>query len=132
MNVAVPVRESDRGAVTVEAALCLCALVAVLALVIAGVGAVAGQLRCTDAAREAARLVARGDTALAEEAVRTAAPEGAKLTVTHSGETVTVLVTAEPAGLGLLPGVRLRAEAFAVSEPGAAPVAEAGADDVAH
>lgn len=46
----------DRGAVTVEAAIALFALVTVLALSFAGIAAVADQLRCTDAAREAARL----------------------------------------------------------------------------
>ncbi|WP_236796293.1 TadE family type IV pilus minor pilin [Amycolatopsis sp. GM8] len=109
--------EADRGAVTVEAAIALGALTLVLGLVLAGVAAVAGQLRCADAAREAARLIARGDRPLAEQAVTQIAP-GARLQVDLTGNAVTVDVTAEPAG-GLLPGVHLRGHAYALLEPGA-------------
>ena len=51
----------EAGAVTVEAAFAIAALVAVLVLCLAGLTAVAMQVRCIDAAREAARLAARGD-----------------------------------------------------------------------
>ena len=54
-------RSDDRGSVTVEAAIALCALIAVFGIAIAGVAAVADQLKCIDAAREATRLIARGD-----------------------------------------------------------------------
>lgn len=108
---------ADRGAVTVEAAIALFALVAVLALSFAGITAVADQLRCTDAAREAARLAARGEPERAREAVVRIAPSGARLELSSGHEGITVVVTAEPVG-GLLPGVRLRGEAFAVPEPG--------------
>jgi Flp pilus assembly protein TadG len=107
----------DRGAVTVEAAIAVCALVVVLGLILGGVAAVADQLRCMDAAREAARLLTRGQRELAEDVVRTIAPRGAVLSVRGEGDTVTVEVAAEPLG-GLLPGVHLRAEAYAVLEPG--------------
>ncbi|WP_263993341.1 TadE family type IV pilus minor pilin, partial [Mycolicibacterium fallax] len=46
----------DRGAGTVEAALAIAALVTVLVLAVAGLGALSAQVRCVDAAREAARL----------------------------------------------------------------------------
>jgi Flp pilus assembly protein TadG len=49
------------GASTVEAAIAIAALVVVLVLCLAGVSAVLMQVRCVDAAREAARLAARGD-----------------------------------------------------------------------
>ncbi|WAL66082.1 pilus assembly protein [Amycolatopsis cynarae] len=114
----------DRGAVTVEAAIGLCALTVVFGLLIAAVTAVSGQLRCVDAAREAARLIARGQRPLAEQAVTETAPAGARLTVRIEGETAIVEVTADPVG-GLLPGVRLRGRAFTVLEPGGTGTARA-------
>jgi Flp pilus assembly protein TadG len=108
--------QRDRGAVTVEAAIALSALTLVFGLILAGVVAVAGQLRCTDAAREAARLVARGARPLADQAIAEIAP-GARLDVEVRGNAVTVDVTAEPAG-GLLPGVHLHGHAYALLEPG--------------
>ncbi|MGH3517927.1 MAG: TadE family type IV pilus minor pilin [Haloechinothrix sp.] len=107
----------DRGAVTVEAAVALFALVAVLGLTLAGLMAVADQLRCTDAAREAARLAARGDTDLVDDAVARIAPSGASWQLRQDRAGITVTVHARPAG-GLLPGLRIRAQAFAVPEPG--------------
>lgn len=101
----------DRGTATVEAALAICALLAFLALCVGGLVAVIAQLRCTDAAREAARLVARGDTALAESAVAAIAPADANLTVRLEDDTAWVEVTATRAGL------TLRARAYAVLEP---------------
>ncbi|TNC21064.1 TadE family type IV pilus minor pilin [Amycolatopsis alkalitolerans] len=108
--------EPDRGAVTVEAAIALGALTLVFGLVLAGVVAVAGQIRCTDAAREAARLVARGDRPLAARAVAEIM-SGARLRVEVTGDAVTVDVTAEPLG-GLLPGLHLHGHAYALLEPG--------------
>ncbi|RZS41256.1 TadE-like protein [Herbihabitans rhizosphaerae] len=110
-------RAADRGAVTVEAALALAAFVVVLAMALAGIVAVSDQLRCTDAAREAARLVARGEAEKAREAVDAIAPGGASLDVRWDGDRIRVHVAAEPV-TGLLPGVRVSAEAFAVAEPG--------------
>ncbi|MFL6150647.1 MAG: TadE family type IV pilus minor pilin [Pseudonocardiaceae bacterium] len=110
----------DRGSVTVEAALALCSLVVVLALVLAAVSAVAAQLRCIDAAREAARLTARGEQGRAEEIARRIAPRGAVVALTVRGDEVTARVSANPAA-GLLPGVDVGAEAAAVLEPGPLP-----------
>jgi hypothetical protein len=109
--------EQDRGAVTVEAAIALCALTVVFGLMLAGVVAVAGQLGCEDAAREAARLIARGQRPLADQAVAQLAPEGARLTVAADGDAVIVDVSAEPVG-GLLPGIHLHGRAYTVLEPG--------------
>jgi Flp pilus assembly protein TadG len=106
----------DRGTVTVEAALALCSLVVVLALVLAAVSAVAAQLRCVDAAREAARLTARGEQDRAEELARRIAPHGAVVTVTVRGDEVTTRVAVNPVA-GLLPGIQIGAEAAAVLEP---------------
>lgn len=102
----------DRGGVTVEAAVAVCGLVAVLVLGIAAVMAVIGQLRCTDAAREAARLVARGDAARAGGVVEAIAPEGARWTLRREADTASVEVTVSRLG------VELRARAYAVVERG--------------
>ncbi|MGH4022818.1 MAG: TadE family type IV pilus minor pilin [Pseudonocardiaceae bacterium] len=113
-------RGGDRGSVSVEAALALCSLVVVLALALAGVAAVAAQLRCIDAAREAARLTARGEQQQGEELARRLAPGGASVVVNVDGEEVAVTVSADTVA-GLLPGVDVRAEAVAALEPGAIP-----------
>lgn len=111
---------NDAGMVTVEAAIALCAFVTVLAMVLAGTSSVLDQIRCTDAAREAARLVARGDQDRAREAVSRIAPHGATLAVTTDGDTASVVVRDPEAG-GLLPGVQVGATAFAVLEPADVP-----------
>ncbi|TQM81626.1 hypothetical protein FHX81_3995 [Saccharothrix saharensis] len=102
----------DRGGVTVEAAVAVCGLVAVLVLGMAAVMAVVEQLRCTDAAREAARLVARGDDARVAGVVEALAPEGARWTVWREEDTASVEVVFSRLG------VELRAKAYAVVEPG--------------
>ncbi|CAL9654039.1 hypothetical protein SUDANB95_06688 [Actinosynnema sp. ALI-1.44] len=90
----------------------MCGLVAVLVLGVEAVMAVVAQIRCTDAAREAARLVARGEDGRAGAAVRAIAPAGAVLVVRKEGDTASVEVSAA----GRL--VDVRASAFAVVEPG--------------
>ncbi|WP_216213720.1 TadE family protein [Amycolatopsis aidingensis] len=126
-----PVARRDEGQVTVEAAISLSALLAVFGLILACLGAIVDQLRCTDAAREAARLVARGQRHLAAEAVRTIGPDGARLDIRTEGAGVTVAVAEAPDD-GLLPGVRARAEAYALLEPGvtAPPAGEGSTDDL--
>jgi Flp pilus assembly protein TadG len=118
-------RGPDTGAVTVEAAISLLSLFLTLAMVCGAAFAVADQLRCTDAAGEAARLITRGERQLAEEAVRNIAPSGSRLVVRAEGDTVTVEVSTEPLG-GLLPGLQVRAEAYGVLEPGEVPSHAAG------
>jgi TadE-like protein len=114
-----PARTDDRGAVTVEAALALCSLVLVLVLVLAAVSAVAAQLRCVDAAREAARLTARGEQHRAEDLARRIAPHGAVVVVSVRDDEVTARVSGSPVA-GLLPGINVGAEAAAIMEPAAA------------
>ncbi|GAA3994890.1 TadE family type IV pilus minor pilin [Allokutzneria multivorans] len=107
----------DRGAVTVEAAVAVAALVLVLGLSLTGLRAAVDQIRCVDAAREVARLLSRGDHGGSAEALSKIAPSGAVLTVRRDGDSVSVDV--EVAALGrLLPGLRLRGSAFALLEPG--------------
>lgn len=104
----------DTGAATVEAAFALAALVAVLVLCVAGIGAVSAQVRCIDAAREAARLAARGDAAAATAAVPRIAPAGATIVLRFEGDLVVATVSAASA---LLPGVAIHAEAVSAVEP---------------
>ncbi len=105
------------GAVTVEAAIAIAGLTLVLALVLGGLAAMIDQVRCVDAAREAARLVARGEPERARTVAGEIAPRGADLRINVDGDAITVEVHADAAS-GFLPGVRLRAEAYAVAEPG--------------
>lgn len=104
----------DSGASTVEAAFALAALVSVLVLCLAGISAVSAQVRCIDAAREAARLAARGDAPAATAVVRRIAPEGATVRLRSDGGMVVARVTARPV---LLPGLAITAEAVSAAEP---------------
>lgn len=108
-------RMADRGSVTVEAALALAVLAFVLVSCLAGVSCLIAQVRCADAAREAARMAARGDEAGAAAAVAALAPQGASLSI-GGGEVLTATVRA-PAVSGLLPGVTIIATAGAAREP---------------
>ena len=105
----------DSGMTTVETAINLLAMGLVLALGVSTITAVVDQLRCTDAAREAARLIARGEPERAGSIVQSIAPANAQLTVHTDGDTVRVEVSATPTVH--LPGLRLTARAFAVLEP---------------
>ncbi|WP_091320713.1 TadE family type IV pilus minor pilin [Amycolatopsis tolypomycina] len=102
---------------TVEAALGLMVLTAVMVLLLAALTVLTIQLRCTDAAREAARLLARGQAAEAAAAVHEIGPPGATLTVEHTEDRIRATVAAHPAAAGLLPEIHLDATAYAVAEP---------------
>ncbi|HEX7307826.1 TadE family type IV pilus minor pilin [Lentzea sp.] len=97
--------------VTVEAAVAVCALLAVMALAAAGLTAVIEQMRCTDAAREAARLAARGERQRGEQVAGEIAA-GASVVIHSEADAVRVVVGKR----GPL-GLPLTAEAFAVLEP---------------
>ena len=114
--------------VTVEAAIALGSLVAVLAVVLAAVGAVVAQVRCVDAAGEAARRASRDDVSGAQALAR-ALPTGTEVRVKPEGDLVHVVVRVPPLG-GALPGLRVTAGAVAAREPAvAAPTGQA--DDTA-
>ena len=93
--------------VTAEIAAALPAVMVVLVVALTAVGAVADQLRCVDAARTGARLLARGEEVSRVEAVvARQAPEGADIDLRVGPSEVEAAVTAEvPAVLALL-GVR--------------------------
>lgn len=91
----------------------MAALMVALALCLAGLTAVTMQVRCVDAAREAARLAARGDSSAVAVAQRIA-PTGAAVTVRQDGGLVIASVRARSP---LLPGVTLAAEGVSAVEP---------------
>jgi hypothetical protein len=89
-------------------------LVVVLVLCLAGITAVSMQVRCVDAAREAARLSARGDERSAVEVARRIAPAGAQVQVRRDGEFLVATVVARSK---LLPGLDIAANSVSAAEP---------------
>ncbi len=105
--------------VTAEIAVALPALVALLAVLLTAVDVVGGQLRCIDAAREAARGAARGEPPAAVRSLADrSAPPGAEVGVTEDVGQVSVRVraTVRPLG-GLLPAFPVDGTAVALREP---------------
>lgn len=107
--------------VTAETAVVLPVLVLVLLLAVSVLSAVSAQLRCTDAAGQVARSVARGDAEpMAVARGRQLAPAGAVVAVHRSQDEVTVVVTAPAPGLvGLaarVPVPHLRSSAVVLVE----------------
>ena len=117
MSARAPAR--DRGAVTVELALALPAVVLVLAVMLATVGLGAAQLRLVDAARAGARVaaLARPDSEVVATA-RGVAGAGAEVTIDRSPPWVRVTVRALGPGGPVTGGVAvLSASATAWLEP---------------
>lgn len=105
---------------TAELAIVIPALVAVLALCLSGLGLAIDQIRCVDSARIAVRAAARGEPT--EDVValaRQAAPEGAEISVTRSGDRVRVSVQAAARTRYLAALPRASASVEAVLEPSA-------------
>jgi hypothetical protein len=88
--------------------------VVVLVLCLAGVSAVSMQVRCIDAAREAARLAARGDERSAVAAAVRLAPAGARIDLHRDGEFLVATVAARSK---FLPDMDITAKAVAAAEP---------------
>ncbi|MFL1378265.1 TadE family type IV pilus minor pilin [Nocardiopsis protaetiae] len=114
---------SDRGAVTVEFALTLPALLLVLALAVGAVTAADARLACADAARVAARSLARGESeAQARHLARAAAPNGARIDLGRDGGTARVTVTTRVRfGRVHLHTVEVSGSAAVLLEPGTPP-----------
>lgn len=112
------VRENrDDGMVTAETAVVLPALVLVLALCLGVLSTVGAQLQLVDAARESARLAARGEDAdVVQEAARRAGPAGTTVQVSRKGQLLQVTARARTRPLGLLPSFSLTARAVTESE----------------
>jgi hypothetical protein len=107
----------DRGAVTVEAAIALGSLAVVTAAAVGSLAAIASSIRCIDAARELARLAARGEPERGRAVAAALAPSGATVELVVHDDEVTARVSAAP--VDLLP-LRVGGRAVAVLEPGVA------------
>ncbi|WP_296606434.1 TadE family type IV pilus minor pilin [Nocardioides sp.] len=122
-----PAGPSERGAATAELAMVLPVLVAVTIGLVWLLAVGTAQVRAVDAAREAARAAARGDSpAQAVERGMRVAPAGSRVSVHDDGGQVTAVVVGRVAGPGglfaRLPGVTVTAEAVAaVEEPADVP-----------
>ncbi|HWF30099.1 MAG TPA: TadE family type IV pilus minor pilin [Mycobacterium sp.] len=92
----------------------MAALVIVVVLCLAGLSAVSMQVRCVDAAREAARLAARGDDRSAVDAARRIAPPAARIQLHRDGDFLVATVVAHSK---LLPTLDIAAKAVAAAEP---------------
>jgi Flp pilus assembly protein TadG len=113
------VRLRDRGLVTAELAVALPALMLLVAFVLGAVDTVLDDVRCVDAARDAALASARGGDGEAAGLAR--APAGATVRVTVVGATVVAVVTVRESPLGpRLGGITVTAPAVASLEPGPA------------
>jgi Flp pilus assembly protein TadG len=114
-------RRDQRGAVTAELAMALPLLLAVTTGLVWLLALGAAQVRVVDAAREAARAVARGDDVGSAQALgRRIAPDGARMAVSFAEGHVVVQATARVDGPGglfdFLPGVDVRARSVALAE----------------
>ncbi|MDI6910566.1 TadE family type IV pilus minor pilin [Nocardioides sp.] len=114
-------RRDERGAATAELAMVLPLLVAITIGLVWLLAVGAAQVRAVDAAREAARAVARGDSVTAAVARgEDVAPSGSRVSVHDDGGQVTAVVVGRvrgPGGLfGRLPGVTVSAQAVALTE----------------
>jgi Flp pilus assembly protein TadG len=108
--------------VTAETAVVLPVLVSLVLGLTWLFGVAVAQVRVVDAAREAARAAARGETASAAVSQgQQVAPDGATVRVTTGAETVEVAVVAPvngPGGLfSVLPAIEVSADATAAREP---------------
>ncbi|WP_436232817.1 TadE family type IV pilus minor pilin [Actinacidiphila alni] len=103
----------DGGYVTAEAAMVIPVLVALTAALIWGLMAAAAQVRCVDAARAGARAAARSEApGDVRRVAREAAPPGARVSVTRSGDLIRVTVTVPAPRFP----ITVRAEAVALAE----------------
>lgn len=105
--------------VTAEIAVALPALIVVLTLALGAVVVVTDHLRCVDAARVGARLLARGeDAGRVRSEVARQAPDGAAITFDVGPDSISVDVRASPPPLLRALGVSAspRGEAHAVPE----------------
>ncbi len=107
----------DRGSVTAELAAALPALVLLLLFALGAINTVLMQVRCVDAARDAALVAARGGDGTA--AARRRAPGGAEIEVSVGADAVRARVSVAVRPLGAhLPGLTVSSTAVADREPG--------------
>lgn len=119
---------SARGSVTAEFAALVPAVLLVLAFAMGAVEVVVQQARLTDAAADAARSLARGDSReLAAEHVAEAIGATA-LSVSHSGDYVCLTLAQSAAGPVAVTGLTVRGHGCALGDADAAPGAPGSTD----
>ena len=106
--------DDESGMVTIEGAYAISAVVIVVILAVGVVTAVTTQIRCTDAAREVARLSAAGDASGREVAQRLVG-DGARVSISDADDRVVVVEVRS--GVAMLPGLTVSARAVAAKEP---------------
>jgi len=113
----------DAGMVTAEIAVAMPVLMVLLAAALTAVSVLAGQMRCVDAAREAARALARGESVSAARSLAIAAgPHGAVLNTGVGVDRVHATVRAQVSPMGgLFPALTVHADAVALREPDGGP-----------
>jgi len=112
----------EGGTVTVELAMVLPVLMATIVAGLWAVGLVISNIRCVDGARDAARAVARGESAeTAQQLGLRAAPPAAAIEISHDGSDVRVVVSAKvdpkSAVFGGFPTVPITCHATVQAEP---------------
>lgn len=108
--------------VTAEIAVALPALILVLTLALGAVAVVTDHLRCVDAARVGARLLARGeDPGRVREEVARQAPDGADIAFDVAADSISVDVRAQAPPLLRALGVSAGPRGVAHAVPEAAP-----------
>ena len=101
---------------TAEFAVAVPAVILVIVLALSAVSTAVDQVRCLDAARATARLLARGDSpqrAIAQG--HTLAPPGAELSVSQSGGDIEVRVVGRPRAALAWLGARATPQGMAVA-----------------
>ena len=107
--------------VTAETAMTLPVLVLLTLAGVAAVGVEQSRVRCADAAREAARAVARGDPNAASGLARAAADRPVTVSSAASGSDTAVTVRLQVRPVSWLPPVAITETAVVATEPGVLP-----------
>lgn len=107
--------------VTAETAIVLPVLVLVVLAAVLAVAVAQARVRCADAAREAARAVARGDGSSAEAMAREVAGPSVEVARSANGLSTRVTVRLRLRPVPWLGSITLSDTAVAVTEPGAPP-----------
>lgn len=115
-------RDQERGAATAETVMALPVLIVVTLALVWMIAFGVGQMRATDAAREAARALARGESDAMAIALAQEVDPGADVQIRRQGERIVVVVRRTASGpIGAFSALRgtTRGQAVAQVEPGA-------------
>lgn len=112
--------------VTAETAMVLPVLVLLALVGVAAVGVGQARVRCADAAREAARAIARGDPGAAPVLARMAAGRPVTLSTSSDGTDTAVTVRIQLHPARWLGSITITETAVAATEPDSSGTADAG------